>query len=83
LPPSAVAAASIAIGIVLWNRPARLEPVHDRSSIPSTLAADPSFAVSKSSDEMIDRFPNERLLPAPAYFHLEKAEPADFMPGEL
>jgi hypothetical protein len=84
LPPSAVAAASIAIAVVLWNRPARLEPVPDRSSLRSTLATDPSFAVSKlNSEELIDRPGNERTLPAPAYFHLEKAEPADFIPGEL
>lgn len=76
LPAGAVAAASVAIGVVLWNRPGQLEPVHNRSSFPSTSTADSSFTISKLDAD-------EELSPAPPYFHLENAHPVDFIPGEL
>jgi hypothetical protein len=84
LPAGAVAAATIAISVVFWNRPTRLEPVHDRSSVRSTPAADRSFTVSKlDSEDLIGRSPNEGLSPVLPYFHLEWAQPVELIPGEL
>lgn len=84
LPAGAVAAATIAIGVVLWNRPARLEPVHDHSSVPATATADSSFTIHEPDpDKMIGRLADEEWSPASAYFHLESARPVGFIPGEF
>lgn len=84
LPAGAVAAATIAIGVVLWNRPGHLEPVQYRSSFPSTSTTDFSFTVSSlDSGTMIGHSANEGLSAPPPYFHLESAHPVEFIPDEF
>ena len=91
LPVSAVAAATIAMGVVLWNRPAHLEPFPDRaprSAIPTADSSDHEFnGVSiprLQSEKMTSRSALEQgNSPGTPYFHLESARPVGLFPDEF
>jgi len=91
LPLSAVAAATIAIGVVFLNRPVQLDSFRDRASrsaIPTVDSLDHAFI-----GESVSRLKSEKMLGSPAldewspratpYFHLDSAHPMGLVPGEL
>ena len=91
-PAGAMLAASIAMAIVLLNKPAKLEPVQGESSpyinSDEIAAAGDSLFTTRSAElretdsparsELDDEF----QLPIP-YFHLESARPVGFSPREF
>jgi hypothetical protein len=91
LPVSAVAAASIAIGVVLWNRPVHLESFGDRTSrsaIHTVDSMDHAFfgdRVSRLKPETVFGSPaweegSRRVTP---YYQLDSSHPLGLVPGEL
>jgi len=91
LPASAVTAATVAIGVVLWNRPARLESLPGRAPDSAIHAADSSDkARNASSDPTLN---SEKMIGRSAldqgnshgvpYFHLESAHPVGLIPNEF
>ena len=91
LPVSAVAAATIAMGVVLWNRPAYLEPFPDRtprSAIPTADSSGHAFnSVSvprlKSGKMVSHSALGEGDSPGTPHFHLESARPVGLFPDEF
>jgi hypothetical protein len=88
LPVGAMMAACLAIGVVVWNRPAAIEPVtlssgpfYSSRDLQPTWASHLASPVFQTRSDLDDW--SERFLTTDAQFHLESAVPAAVSAGEF